>query len=403
MRAAPCFRRGCAAARAHAESARRRCRSGWRRAAYHGHGACARHTKGVGESESVARSDERHRIERSLCLSSARGAACLGRCRRCAARKSQWRRDRSRPSARREWRAFDNHGHVPTAAHENAICPMHHVHWSRPGNRRDFGARLATMPVAHANGGHLHYQIEGPGNAPALVLSNSLGTNFAMWDAQMPELRKHFRVLRYDTRGHGQSEVTPGPYSFEQLGRDVLALADETDIGSFSFCGLSMGGVTGMWLGIHAAKRLHKLVLCSTGAKIGNAEIWDARIETVRKGGTKSIAAGTMERWFTARFRESSPEIVERVKHMVESTSTEGYIACCAALREVDLRESIAAITSPTLVISGTHDPATPPADGQFIAHRIPGARYFELDAAHLSNIEQQNGFTAELSAFLRS
>ncbi len=259
------------------------------------------------------------------------------------------------------------------------------------------------MPVAHVNGGHIHYQIEGPANAPALVLSNSLGTNFAMWDAQMPELRKHFRVLRYDTRGHGQSEVTPGPYSFEQLGRDVLALADEADFGNFSFCGLSMGGVTGMWLGIHAGKRLHKLVLCSTGAKIGNAEIWDARIETVRKGGTKSIAAGTMERWFTERFRDSSPEIVERVKHMVESTSTEGYIACCAALREVDLRESIAAIASPTLVISGTHDPATPPADGRFIAQRIPGARYFEVDAAHLSNIEQQARFTAELSAFLNN
>ena len=259
------------------------------------------------------------------------------------------------------------------------------------------------MPIAHVNGAHIHYQIEGPAHAPALVLSNSLGTNFAMWDAQIPKLRKHFRVLRYDARGHGQSEVTPGPYSFEQLGRDVLALADETDIGNFLFCGLSMGGVTGMWLGIHAGKRLHKLVLCSTGAKIGNDEIWDARIETVRQGGTKSIAAGAMERWFTPRFRESAPEIVKRVKHMVESTSTEGYIACCAALREVDLRESIAAIASPTLVISGTHDPATPPADGRFIVQHIPGARYVELDAAHLLNIEQQDRFTVELSAFLTS
>jgi 3-oxoadipate enol-lactonase len=259
------------------------------------------------------------------------------------------------------------------------------------------------MPIAHVNGGHIHYQIEGPAHAPALVLSNSLGTNFAMWDAQIPELRQHFRVLRYDTRGHGQSEVTPGPYSFEQLGRDVLALADETDIGNFLFCGLSMGGVTGMWLGIHAGKRLHKLVLCSTGAKIGNDEIWDARIETVRKGGTKSIAAGVMERWFTPRFRESAPEIVKRVKQTVESTSTEGYIACCAALREVDLRESIAAIASPTLVISGTHDLATPPADGRFIVQHIPGARYVELDAAHLLNIEQQDRFTAELSVFLTS
>jgi 3-oxoadipate enol-lactonase len=258
------------------------------------------------------------------------------------------------------------------------------------------------MPIAHVNGGHIHYQIEGPANAHALVLSNSLGANFAMWDAQMPELRKHFRVLRYDTRGHGQSEVTPGPYSFEQLGRDVLALADETDLGTFSFCGLSMGGVTGMWLGIHAGKRLHKLVVCSAGAKIGNTEIWDARIETVRKGGTKAIAAGAMERWFTPRFRESSTEVVGDVRHTVESTSTEGYIACCAALREVDLRESIAAIASPTLVISGTHDSATPPSDGRFVAQRIPGARYVELDAAHLLNIEQPDRFTQEVFGFLR-
>src|SRR6266852_582737 len=184
------------------------------------------------------------------------------------------------------------------------------------------------MPVAHVNGGHLHYQIEGPGNAPALVLSNSLG--------------------------------------------------------------------------IHAGKRLHQLVLCSTGAKIGNAEIWDARIEVVRKGGTKSIAAGAMERWFTARFRESSPEIVERVKQMVGSTSTEGFVACCEALREADFREGVKAIRTPTLVISGTHDSGTTPADGKFMAKQIAGARYGELDVAHLSNIEQHERFTQEVSDFLR-
>jgi 3-oxoadipate enol-lactonase len=258
------------------------------------------------------------------------------------------------------------------------------------------------MPIAHVNGGHLHYQVEGRANAPALVLSNSLCTNFSMWDAQMPELHKHFRVLRYDTRGHGQSEVTPGPYSFEQLGRDVLALADEADIGNFAFCGLSMGGVTGMWLGIHAGKRLQKLVLCSTAAKIGNADTWNARIEAVRKGGTKSIAAATMERWFTAGFREREPQTVERSRHIVESTSTEGFIACCEALREADFRESISAIRTPTLVISGTHDTGTTPADGKFLAKQINSARYIELDAAHLLNIEQHDRFTQEVSDFLR-
>jgi 3-oxoadipate enol-lactonase len=258
------------------------------------------------------------------------------------------------------------------------------------------------MPIARVNGCHIHYEIAGPANAPALVLSNSLGTNFGMWDAQIPELRKHFRVLPYDTRGHGQSEVTPGPYSFEQLGRDVLALAETLDIDKFSFCGVSMGGATGMWLGINAGNRLRKLALCSTAAKIGNADTWNARIEAVRNGGTKSIAAATMERWFTARLREREPQTVERIKHMVESTSPDGFIACCEALREADFRDSISKIRTPTLVISGTHDPGTPPADGKFLAKQIAGARYVELDAAHLCNIEQQDQFTHELSTFFR-
>jgi 3-oxoadipate enol-lactonase len=256
------------------------------------------------------------------------------------------------------------------------------------------------MPVAHINNVHLHYEIQGQANAPALILSNSLGANFFMWDAQLPELRKHFRVLRYDTRGHGQSEVTPGPYTFEQLARDVLALADSINIDKFSFCGLSMGGVTGLWLALHAAKRLHKLVLCSTGAKIGTADAWNARIEAVRKSGTKSIAAATMERWFTARFREREPQTVARIQKTLEDTNTAGYIACCEALRDADFREQVASISVPTLVISATHDPAAPPSDGKFLAKQIPGTRYVELDAAHLANIEQQKQFTQEVSTF---
>jgi 3-oxoadipate enol-lactonase len=256
------------------------------------------------------------------------------------------------------------------------------------------------MPTTKVNGVQINYELQGAANAPALVLSNSLGSNFGMWDAQIPELTKTYRVLRYDTRGHGQSEVTPGPYTFKQLARDVLALADSLYIDKFSFCGLSMGGVTGLWIALHASNRLNKLALCSTGAKIGTADAWNARIEAVRKAGTKSIAAATMERWFTARFRERDPQTVERIQKTLENTNTVGYIACCEALRDADLREKVASISVPTLIISATHDPAAPPTDGKFLAKQIAGARYVELDAAHLANIEQHKQFTQEVSTF---
>ncbi len=258
------------------------------------------------------------------------------------------------------------------------------------------------MPTAKINGANINYELSGPPNAPTLVLSNSLGSNFGMWDAQTPAFAKAYRVLRYDTRGHGQSEVTPSPYTFEQLGRDVLALADSLNIDYFSFCGLSMGGMTGLWLALHAPVRLHKLVLCSTGAKIGTADAWNTRIEAVRKNGTKSIAAATMERWFTASFREREPQTVERIQNTLANTDTEGYIACCEALRDTDLRDQVASISAPTLVISATHDPAAPPSDGKFLAKQMAGARYAELDAAHLSNIEQAEQFTQEVSQFLQ-
>ena len=170
------------------------------------------------------------------------------------------------------------------------------------------------MPFLALKDAQMYYELLGDEGAPILVFSNSLGTSLAMWEPQVAALSQDFRILRYDTRGHGQSEVTPGPYSFDQLGRDVLALADAADVQNFSFCGLSMGGVTGMWLGIHAPDRVHKLVLCSTAAKIGNADTWNARIAAVRKGGPKSISSGTMDRWFTRGFRENSPQEVERIR-----------------------------------------------------------------------------------------
>jgi 3-oxoadipate enol-lactonase len=260
---------------------------------------------------------------------------------------------------------------------------------------------MNLMPFAASDHAQIHYAFEGQPGKPVLVLSNSLGTNFSMWDAQLPGFLKSFRVLRSDTRGHGQSSATPGPYSIEQLAKDVLDLADALKFDRFHFCGLSMGGMIGMWLSFNAPQRLNKLVLCNTSAKIGTPEMWNARIGTVRKQGMKLVAAATMERWFTTAFRAKNPHTVAGIQNMVEGVNPEGYAANCAAVRDFDFRRKLHRIHTSTLVISGTHDPATTPADGHFLAEHIRGARYVELNAAHLSNIEDAQHFTHEVVTFL--
>jgi 3-oxoadipate enol-lactonase len=259
------------------------------------------------------------------------------------------------------------------------------------------------MPILKAGEACIHYVLEGQSGTPVLAFSNSLGANYSMWDPQAREFHKKFRVLRYDTRGHGQSSSTPGPYSIEQLAKDVVALLDALDLDRVHFCGLSMGGMIGMWLGVNAPERMNKLALCNTGAKIGTPEGWNARIEAVRKNGMNSIASALVERWFTPAFRQKSPAVISNMLKMIEEADAEGYSACCAAVRDFDCREQLSSVRAPTLVISGAHDPATPPADGRFLAQHIPGARHAELNAAHLSNIEDQDRFNAELAAFLNS
>ncbi len=257
------------------------------------------------------------------------------------------------------------------------------------------------MPFAQLKDARLQYELAGPVGAPVLVFSNSLGATLSMWDPQWPVFQKQFRVLRYDTRGHGQSSATPGPYTIEQLGRDVLALLDELHFDRVNFCGLSMGGQTGMWLALNGAARLHKLILCNTAAKIGTPEMWNTRIEAARKGGMKSISTAVMERWFSPAYRSDSPDVIAAIKQLFERTNPEGYAANCAAIRDFNARESIVSIRLPTLVVAGTHDAATTPADGHYLADHIAGARYVELNAAHLSNIEARDRFNAELNAFL--
>lgn len=259
------------------------------------------------------------------------------------------------------------------------------------------------MPFLESENVRIHYALEGQSGSPALVLSNSLGTNYSMWDPQVPEFLKTLQVLRYDTRGHGQTSVPQGPYAIEQLAKDVLVLADALGVKRFHFCGLSLGGMIGMWLGVNAPERLNKLVLCNTAAKIGTPETWNARIEDVRKNGMKQVAASVVERWFSPAFREKAPATAANTQKMLEEANPEGYVACCAAVRDFDFRERLDRIHTTSLVIAGKYDPATTTADGHFLADHIRGARYVELNAAHLSNIEDADRFSREVSEFLNS
>jgi 3-oxoadipate enol-lactonase len=257
------------------------------------------------------------------------------------------------------------------------------------------------MPFADLSDVRIHYSLTGTEAGPTLVFSNSLGANLSMWDPQLPDLSKKFRILRYDTRGHGHSSSAPGPYSIELLANDVLHLIDALQFERVYFCGLSMGGQTGIWLGLHASNRLHKLVLCNTGAKIGTIDGWNTRIETVLNKGMKEVSHAVASRWFTPEFQSAQPEIFSHAVKMIEGANPQGYAACCAALREFDAREELSMINIPALVIAGSRDPATPPADGRFIADHIPGARFHQLQAAHLSNIEASSEFTSEVQTFL--
>jgi 3-oxoadipate enol-lactonase len=258
------------------------------------------------------------------------------------------------------------------------------------------------MPFADLPGDvRLHYRFDGEADAPPLVLSNSLGTDLAMWEPQMPALSARFRVLRYDTRGHGQSSVPPGPYSIAQLGRDVVALLDRLGLDRVDFAGVSMGGMTGMWLGVNLPERIAKLTLANTAARIAPPDLWNGRIDKVTAGGIPAISDAVLSRWFTPEFHAREPATIVAMRTMLERTPAAGYVACCAAVRDMDQRSAVADIAAPTLVIAGTHDAATPPADGRFLADNIPGAHYVEIAAAHLSNIEAAPAFTAALVDFL--
>ena len=259
------------------------------------------------------------------------------------------------------------------------------------------------MPFADLDGCRIHYELEGAKGLPLLILSNSLGTNLHMWHPQLQAFSQSWRVLRYDTRGHGESSVTPGPHTIQQLAQDVIRLLDTLNEPNAFFCGLSLGGLTGMWLGIHHSDRIRKLVLCNTSAHIGTPELWNSRIEAVRTGGMQAIAASVVARWFSAEFRAGHPDIVQSFQQSLSRTPPDGYIGGCCAIRDTDLRSSISTIRVPTAIVAGAYDPATTPAEGRYLAEQIARAKYIELPAAHLSNVECSAEFTHEISKFLSS
>ncbi|HEY3597430.1 MAG TPA: 3-oxoadipate enol-lactonase [Paraburkholderia sp.] len=260
------------------------------------------------------------------------------------------------------------------------------------------------MPYAAVNGIELHYRIDGDrhGSAPWLVLSNSLGSDMSMWTPQVAGLSKHFRVLRYDTRGHGHSEAPKGPYTIDQLAGDVLGLLDTLKIARTHYCGISMGGLTGIALAARHSDRIERIVLANTAARIGSPEVWVPRAARARSEGMLALSEVVLPRWFTASFLAREPIVFAFIRDVFAHTDKEAYASNCEAIDATDLRPEAPGIKTPTLVISGTHDLAATPAQGRELAAAIPGARYVELDAAHISNIELADTFTKTVLDFLK-
>lgn len=253
------------------------------------------------------------------------------------------------------------------------------------------------------DGCRIAYRVDGRRDAPALIFSNSLGCDMRMWDSQAAALAKNFRVLRYDARGHGASDRPAGAYSVDRLGRDVVELMDFLSIGEANFCGLSLGGMVGQWLGVRAPERLNKLVLANTAAYLGPPSSWDARIDLVRERGMAAIADAVIARWFTKTFLNESSDITDHWRGVLSSADSAGYAGCCAAIRDMDMRATAHLIKPRTLVIAGAQDEATPPDESKFIAERLYQGSLAQLNAAHLSNIECDEAFTGLIAEFFQN
>ncbi|RZG65748.1 3-oxoadipate enol-lactonase [Acinetobacter bouvetii] len=258
------------------------------------------------------------------------------------------------------------------------------------------------MPTFKSNDAAINYATFGDARKPAIIFSNSLGTNYQMWQPQINFFKKDYFIVCYDTRGHGASTAPQGPYSIEQLGTDVVNLLDHLNIQKASFCGISMGGLTGQWLAIHHPEHFNHVIVCNTAAKIGQEQAWNDRAQLVREQGLKPIAETAASRWFTEPFIRSNTAIVESLSNDLGAGSPEGYASCCEALAKADVRKQLKNITVPTLVVAGQKDPVTTVADAQYIINNVRSSSLFEINASHISNIEQPKAFNQAVQSFLQ-
>ncbi|MDH6300260.1 3-oxoadipate enol-lactonase [Polynucleobacter sphagniphilus] len=259
------------------------------------------------------------------------------------------------------------------------------------------------MSIAHINGIDVFYLTDGDPHKPAIIFSNSLGTDHSMWDGQLEILRRDFYLIRYDTRGHGLTHSPKGPYTIAQLANDVLGLLDYLSIDKAFFCGISMGGLIGQWLAVNAPERIEALVIANTAPKIGTEQAWKERAALVRKEGLNTIAESAPSRWFTPEFYGSSPKAVNELLINLKNMNPEGYASCCDALASEDLRGSISKIGIPTLIIGGDKDPVTTLDDAQHIQAQIKGSTILAIPASHISNIEAEVEFNQAIKHFFTS
>jgi 3-oxoadipate enol-lactonase len=275
--------------------------------------------------------------------------------------------------------------------------------WATQQIRRErrVKGRIAMPVITASDGCALHYRFDGDSGQPILLFSNSLGSTIDMWDPQVPALTQHFRVLRYDNRGHGASDMPAGPYTMERIARDAKELIEGLEIGPVAFCGLSLGGMVGMWLGASAPQLLTRAVLANTSSYFGQPDLWNQRLALIENEGMQAAAEGIVQRWLTNDFMQNDPATTAKMLAMVAGVAPTGYMAAAVAVRDMDLRDVLATISVPVLVIAGALDPATPPVMAEAIVEKIPNARLAILDAAHLSNIEKADEFNSLIMSFL--